>query len=329
MKSFNEWYTKINEEIAEPVATAGGSEATIDTSIQSSDRDVMLSDIDTIMTSLETLAGELSESLNEDINEADTEIGALTQGAVATGAAVGVAAAFAVKKIKAMKAKKNQKKANAMLMRVEVAKIKARDIEDPNAKKAVNSKIESMEAQADQLQQTIDKRYGDETMSSKAIQSEKLKGQIERVEFLAKETGSTKYQKQLAKLNQRYKDTVAAMDEVIKKAKEEADSAKKSEKSTETEEAPEETKDQVDKNSKQGKMDRLDALLKKAEESGDEEKIQKVKSLKDKVAAKESWQIENTELGMLIESEIIKLETEFLLNESVTLSIKERFSKLI
>ena len=69
----------------------------------------------------------------------------------------------------------------------------------------------------------------------------------------------------------------------------------------------------------------------KAKEGGDEEKIKKVQDLIDKISAKESWQIENTELGRLLEAEITKLEASFILNESryFNNSIKDAFSKLI
>jgi len=86
-------------------------------------------------------------------------------------------------------------------------------------------------------------------------------------------------------------------------------------------------KEEPAKNSKEDKLSRIENLLKKAEESGDEAKIQKIKDLKDKIAAKESWQLEGTELSRLFEMEIKKLEMSFLLNES--LSVKDSFSRLI
>lgn len=86
---------------------------------------------------------------------------------------------------------------------------------------------------------------------------------------------------------------------------------------------------EVDKtdNSKEGMVKRVDAVIKKAEESGDEEKLQKAKELKDKILAKESWQIENTKLGVLLEAEIKKIEFSEMIKESI--SVKDRFSKLI
>jgi hypothetical protein len=85
------------------------------------------------------------------------------------------------------------------------------------------------------------------------------------------------------------------------------------------------------KNTKEGKLKRLGELLAKAKESGDEDKVKKVQALIDKIAAKESWQLEGTTLGMMLESEITKLEMSFTLNEAKyeNLSVKERFSRLM
>ena len=86
-----------------------------------------------------------------------------------------------------------------------------------------------------------------------------------------------------------------------------------------------------DKNSKEGKLKRLEGQLAKAKESGDEEKIKKVQDLIDRVSAKESWQLDGTTLGMMLEYEILKLEMSFKLNESryQNLSVKDRFSRLL
>lgn len=95
------------------------------------------------------------------------------------------------------------------------------------------------------------------------------------------------------------------------------------------EETPEEETEEVDKtdNSKEGMTKRVDAVIAKAEESGDEEKVKKAKELKAKILAKESWQLNNTKLGLIFESDLKKMEMESLIQESI--SIKDRFSKLI
>ena len=89
--------------------------------------------------------------------------------------------------------------------------------------------------------------------------------------------------------------------------------------------------DREKKNSKEGMLDRYKELLKKAEESGDEEKI---KSIKDKIAAvsaKESWQLEGTELGRIFEAELKLLESQYKLNESRynNLSVTDKFRQLL
>jgi hypothetical protein len=94
-------------------------------------------------------------------------------------------------------------------------------------------------------------------------------------------------------------------------------------------ETPEEETEEVDKtdNSKEGMTKRVDDVLAKAEESGDEAKIKKAKELKAKILAKESWQLNNTKLGLIFESDLRKMEMESLIQESI--SVKDRFSKLI
>lgn len=94
------------------------------------------------------------------------------------------------------------------------------------------------------------------------------------------------------------------------------------------EETEEET-EEVDKadNSKEGMTKRVDAVIAKAEESGDESKVKKAKELKAKILAKESWQLNNTKLGLIFESDLRKMEMEALIQESI--SIKDRFSRLI
>ena len=128
--------------------------------------------------------------------------------------------------------------------------------------------------------------------------------------------------------------TKDAEDAQATKDAEDAPETKDAEDAPETKDAEDapETKDAEDaKNDKEGKLKRLEDMLVKAKESGDEEKIKKVQDLMDRVSAKESWQLEGTNLGMMLESEIIKLQLSFKLNESkyTDLSIKDRFSRLI
>ena len=88
------------------------------------------------------------------------------------------------------------------------------------------------------------------------------------------------------------------------------------------------------KNSKEDMLKRLETLLDKEQAKGDDANDAKVKKIQDmisKVGAKESWQIDGTQLGSLLEREIKALENMDSLNESKyqNLSIKDRFSKLL
>ena len=92
-----------------------------------------------------------------------------------------------------------------------------------------------------------------------------------------------------------------------------------------------EAKDKMTKKDKD-QVEMLKVVLKKEKENaGESDKLKKLKKLKDEILAKESWQLEGTELGRLLEMEITKLENEMILNESRyhNTSIKDAFSRLI
>ena len=96
--------------------------------------------------------------------------------------------------------------------------------------------------------------------------------------------------------------------------------------------ADDETKaDREKKNSKDGMLDRYKELLKKAEDSGDEEKINKIKDKIATISAKESWQLEGTELGRIFEAELKLLESQYALNESryTNISVADKFRQLL
>lgn len=71
----------------------------------------------------------------------------------------------------------------------------------------------------------------------------------------------------------------------------------------------------------------IEAEKKRVEKESSSDNLKKLKDLKDKIAAKESWQLEGTELGRIFETEIRKFEMMYSLNES--LSIKDAFSRLL
>ncbi len=86
-----------------------------------------------------------------------------------------------------------------------------------------------------------------------------------------------------------------------------------------------------EKNSKEDKLKRAKEKLEAAKKAGDEEKIKIAQDLVNRIEAKESWQLEGTELGRIIEMELAKLENMFKLNESryTNISIADKFRKLL
>lgn len=346
MKTFEQWYNKINEEIAEPTAVDNSTEAVAEPVADvHSDRDAMISDVDAIMTSLETLASELREELNtEELNEADTEIGALANAGAAAAAGAGITAVWISKKIKAAKARKGQKKVNSILMKIELAKIKVQDTENENAKEALRARIEALKEQAASLQELVSTRFADSEYATKAMNATRLEGNIERSEFLAKETGSKTFKEQLAKYRKQHAETMADLDQIEKEAERKSKEAEKKDSENQPDEPKDSTEqddsdnvedtenddsDAPEKNSKEDMLQRLDTMLKQAQDAGNEERVKKVQDLIDKVSARESWQLNNTYLGQLLESEIVKLESDQMLSETLNISIKDKFSKLM
>lgn len=186
-----------------------------------------------------------------------------------------------------------------------------KEIEDAKSKEesdkdkaATDEKIKEQEAKIEELKNKQIPEGDKKAEAQNNLSIAKLKNQIAMLKGDDKEIAATK---------EKVAEYETALAEVSKETSDETA-----------------TKD-ADKNSKEGKLSRLQDLLKKAEESGDEEKKKKVQDLIDKVSAKESWQIEGTEFGRLLEMEIVKLENETILNESRyhINSVKDAFSKLI
>jgi hypothetical protein len=71
--------------------------------------------------------------------------------------------------------------------------------------------------------------------------------------------------------------------------------------------------------------------LKKAQDAGEEDKAKEIQGKIDAISQKESWQLENSELGRIYESELRKLQNNSILNESKyqVNSIKDAFSRLM
>lgn len=161
-----------------------------------------------------------------------------------------------------------------------------------NAEEDLNSAIEAQNS----ANQEAEKGLGTEEEQIKKIEEEKekLKEKLD-----AATTDEDKEQ---------YQNAIKMADDRIAKLKGEKVEP------TEPTETEDDTPEEVDKtdNSKDGMLKRIDALIKKAEESGDEAKIEKAKALKAKIEAKESIYLKYTKDGALLESELIELETEYL-----------------
>lgn len=88
--------------------------------------------------------------------------------------------------------------------------------------------------------------------------------------------------------------------------------------------------EEKDKNSKDSKLARAKDQLDKAKKSGDEKAIKSAQDLIDRISTKESWQLDGTELGRIIETELSKLENQSKLNESkFSMSVADRMRVLL
>lgn len=123
------------------------------------------------------------------------------------------------------------------------------------------------------------------------------------------------------------------------KKKDQADQSKKDEpkaeepmkKEPKAEEPIQTTSIEEPKSTKLKNLKKLDQLLKQADEAGNETAIKKIKAKKKEIEAKESWQLEETTLGKLIEGEVAKIEMEMTLNEArySSLSVTDKFRTLL
>lgn len=340
MKTFNDWYNSINEQISEPTVatkepTTATTEPAVATTEPKSNREVIINDVDSIMTSLETLSSELKESLK--LNET----GLASAGAAVAGAAAAAGLAKGAKtlydaKVKAPKARKEQAKVNAMNLKIAGVESTYASA-DKDQKDKLKAKLDAVKSSRDDLQKAIQDRYSDSSkVVKRSIAAEKTKGKMEVLKIHmgdATPEQQKEIKNQLAKLKNKSAEDTKLLQQSVEDVKnntsaEDAAAVKNLGKDN----ADDTTKkEREDKNSKEGKLARLNDLMKKAKESGDESKIKKVQDLIDKVSAKEAWQIEGTNLGMILESEITTLEMSFKLNESkyTNLSIKDNFTKLL
>jgi hypothetical protein len=132
-------------------------------------------------------------------------------------------------------------------------------------------------------------------------------------------------------------DKLQRIDDLIKKEEEKIAKNPSVEKAKAKVKEYEDAIDTISKKEKKDKSDQdkidmlknaIDAEKKKMEKDASSDNLKKLKDLKDKISAKESWQLEGTELGRIFEMEIKKFEAMYALNEGFS-SIKDKFSQLL
>jgi chromosome segregation ATPase len=328
-KTFEVWLSE-NDATAIQISDAPQS---AQTNIETSKNSNISIDVDTIINSLETLAGELTEELNnidlEEVFEATSKADPVID--------------FM---FRAPKARKAQKKVNSMNLKV--ADIEAASSAMSGEKKTkVADKVKILKTQASDLQKAVEDKFSSSSdIVKRALASEKIKGKLEVIKSAMGDDSNSKsdLKTQAKKLQQRLKDEESAMAE-DEPDKAEIDKVRKEQKvaaaakANENEDSPknsneaikESDKDGEKKNSKELMIDRYTDLLQKEQNESADNKIKEFKDKIDSISQKESWQIEGTELGRILESELSTYEMSSKLNESAyeALSIKDKFSRLL
>lgn len=301
----------------------------VDTNVDLGTKGEIIQDVDSIISKLEDLASNLgadkigtTNESEEMVNEgaADQLMSAelymlpLVAAGLVGGAAIGIGVlikkAMKRKKIKKLFSKEIEKpRLEAMKLKIQKAKLEG------EKKKKAEDKIKDLEAGASTMQSSLGEKYPDSKdllaalnadlnfkITSTLIKSGALSAsELEKAKQTntnAQETIETA-NANAAEQKEKGKDLAAnATDEEKDKIKKAAKEAKEKM-----------TPEQEEKNSKEGQLKRIEDLIKKAEEKGDEEKIKKYNALKDKIAAKESWN-PNGDDESLFESQILMLELE-------------------
>jgi myosin heavy subunit len=350
MKTFENWYTNILEEVATaPVKSLAG-------------------DVDTIINSLDTLVKELTEKLNTmPIEEAETTD-------------------FISAWITSIRASSAQKKVNKIKMNSLDLEFAAKKAEG-DKKKVFQDKSDTVKDQAKELQKMVDDRFsGKGVIVDRKIARAKIEGQLE----LIKRTSGMEddpdrksdLKTKMKELADRYKEEVTAISKLEDENKDEIEAEKerlrqeaenkKNEPRTEdtpdqeepTQEEPTQEDPKVAEAKKKIKeyqegIDALNAKDKKTKD--DEDKISMLKAgiaseqkkidkaqqqeslvtrantaglneLATEIASKQDWQLdEGTVLYQKYDAIIKKAEYSNSLNESryQNLSVKDRFSRLL
>jgi len=357
IKTYTTWHASVTE-----TETAIATEAPV------AAQQTISTDVDTIINSLETLANELTEELNsidtESIDEADGP-GFISQWITSMKASASqkkvnkirinaLDLEFASKtaegpKKDSMKVKSEQVNNQADELqkmvddkfkgkgeivdrrisstkiqgKLELIKRQSGMEDDPSRKSDLKTKMKELADKYKEEQEAIAVLKDD---NKDAIEAEKEKQRIkdeaetEKPEAETEKPETEKPETEKPETEKPEAETEKPEAETEKPEKKDADGADDATKA-----------DREKKNSKEGMIDRYKELLKKAQDDGDEEKTKTIQSKIDAISAKESWQIDGTELGRMFEMELVKYENSSILNESkyLNLTVKERFSRLL
>lgn len=266
----------------------------------------IIADVDNIITSLETLAGQVTESLEEELNE------------VKTGTLVNAFNYMVV----APRARKAQKKVNQMRYQIQDMEFAMSNETDDKVKDKLRYKIETSKEQVEQLEDSISDRYDNQSdIAMRARKNEKIKGNIE---IAKRATGmnpsdaeKTRLKKRLAKLS----DTLEKEEKALKEMEPNRTEQEELNKRIEADRAK---KKAAASESLTESFDFKGDLLNRAAALNNEELV-------NTIASKEAWQLNNTTLQKNIEVEIKKQEAQKTLqdNKYSVDSVKDAFSKLI
>ena len=193
--------------------------------------------------------------------------------------------------------------------------------DDPAKKKSLADSAKELAARYKEEQEAVkDLKDKAEPTPEEKAEAEKLKAD-KAAKAKEDEEAAAKAKEDAIAADKKAADDKAAADkaEADKAAKKDADGADDATKA-----------DREKKNSKEGMLDRYRELLKKADQAGDEKKYREIKDKIAAISAKESWQLEGTELGRILEAELKLLENQFKLNENkFGMSVSEKMRILL
>lgn len=177
---------------------------------------------------------------------------------------------------------------------------------------AMKSIEKSQEDDSEEAKKKREERAANKEDDTKNAEKETTKntkdGKLDRVEdMIKKETEKIQNNPEAKKIKDKITELEGAIEEIKNKEK----------------------KSKNDEDTLKSLQSGLDLENRKLDKISSSDKLDKLKGLKDQIAAKENWQLEGTELGRLFEMEISKLEKEYMINESSSLSISDKFKLLM